>query len=80
MASAETYDLTKESIEGILNCIPDTPQKAPTKFIIKAVVFGREIGESLKEHAHSLIRRHTHASLLLAAKHLKLKLKNTVEN
>ena len=80
MASATFQDLNKEALAAILDCIPDARQEAPTKLIIKGVVQGREVGESLTEHAHSLIRRHTRASLLLAAKQLKLKLKNTVEN
>ena len=80
MTTHTTQDLTKEALTKILEHIPDSRQEAPTKLIIKDIVHGPEVGESLKEQAHNLIRRHTRASLLLAAKQLKLKMDNTVEN
>ena len=75
-----TQDLTKEALLRILEHIPDARQEAPTKLIVKDIVHGPEVGESLKEQAHNLIRRHTRASLLLSAKQLKLKQDHTVEN
>ena len=75
-----TTDLSKEALNKILEHIPDPRQEAPSKLIIKDIVHGPEIGESLKEQAHNLIRRHTRASLLLAARQLKLKIENTIEN
>lgn len=80
MASALTNDLGKEALKSILDCIPDDRQEAPAKLIVKAVVRGPEIGESLREHANSLIKGHPRASLLLAAKQLKIRLSNKIEN
>ena len=80
MASNAVQDITKEALTKMLEHIPNSRQGATTKLIIKDIVNGPEIGESLKEQAHNLIRRHTRASLLSAAKQLKLKIDNTTEN
>ena len=80
MSTSPSQDLTKEALSRLLEYIPDARQEAPTKLIVKDIVHGPEIGESLKEQSHNLIRRHTRASLLLAAKQIRLKLDNTVEN
>ena len=80
MSTSPSQDLTKEALSRLLEYIPDARQEAPTKLIVKDIVHGPEIGESLKEQYHNLIRRHTRASLLLAAKQIRLKLDNTVEN
>ena len=75
-----SQDLTKVALAKMLEYIPSPRQEAPTKRIIKDIVNGLEEGESLKEQAHNLIKRHTRASLLLAAKLLKLKIDNAIEN
>ena len=72
MASNAVQDITKEALTKMLEHIPNSRQGATTKLIIKDIVNGPEIGESLKEQAHNLIRRHTRASLLSAAKQLKI--------
>ena len=47
MTTNITQDLTKEALTRILEHIPDTRQEAPTKLIVKDIVNGPEVGESL---------------------------------